>query len=170
MNRQSLFECIPRFASNFFSWAVSENTRQKLWFSAVDFFCQRLYQTYITKIVIYFIYRILIKILKIHKKIDKYFLLEVIPHDLMNQCFILNLNQYLFEKNNYMDFSSHKAGCTRELFWVHMNLTIRSVSIPKFWDIGRVPILGLYQTKSIENTSPWSHYTQRLKLSVFIGA
>ena len=44
------------------------------------------------------------------------FLLELIPHDLMNQCFILNLNQYLFEKNNYMDFSSHKAGCTRELF------------------------------------------------------
>ena len=88
----------------------------------------------------------------------------------MNQYFILYLSQYLFEKNNYMDFLSHKAGCTRELFWVHMNLTFRSVTIPKFWDIGRVPILGLYQTKSIENTSPWSHYTQRVKLSVFIRA
>ena len=89
---------------------------EKILFCAVNFVCQKIYQTKITKIVINFICQLLIKVLKIHKKIDKYFLLEVIPHDLMNQCFILNLNQYLFEKNNYMDFSSHKAGCTRELF------------------------------------------------------
>ena len=73
-------------------------------------------------------------------------------------------------KNHYMDLLSHKAGCTRRHFWVHMNLTFQSVTIPKFWDVGRVPISGLYQTKSIQNTSSWSHYTQCLLFSVFSGA
>ena len=70
---------------------------EKILFCAVDFVCQKIYQTKITKIVINFICQLLIKVLKIHKKSTSIFLLEEIPHDLTNE-FFPNLNQYLLEK------------------------------------------------------------------------
>ena len=79
---------------------------EKILFCAVDFVCQKIYQTKITKIVINFIFQLLIKVLKIHKKSTSIFLLEEIPHDLTNQCFLFNLNQYLLEKSLHGPFKS----------------------------------------------------------------
>ena len=96
-------------------------------------------------------------------------MLEEIPHDLTSQYFF-KFKPISVGNGHYMDLLSHRAGFTRRLFRGDINLAFRSVNILKFWDVGRVPILGLYQTKSIQNTSSWSHYTQCLEFSVVSGA
>ena len=100
--------------------------QEKLWLSAVDFMRQKLYQTKSTKIVINFICQLLVKVLKIHKKKStSFFLLEEIPHDLTNQCFLYNLNQYLLEKSLHGPFKS--------LSWMHSETFLRTYEfdIPK---------------------------------------
>ena len=86
---------------------------EKILFCAVNFVCQKIYQTKITKIVINFICQLLIKVLKIHKKIDKYFfLLEEIPHDLTNHFFLIktNISDIIsVGKNHCMDLLNNKA-------------------------------------------------------------